>query len=351
MAGLKIFNLSKSYGDTQAVKDFSCEIDEGEIVVVLGPSGCGKSTLLQMIAGLEKPDLGEIYWNDKPVNNIPPHQRGFGLMFQDYALFPHLNVFDNVAFGLRMSVTTPDKIRERVSEVLTLVGLSGFEKRRVTELSGGEQQRVALARTLAPRPRLVMLDEPLGSVDRTLRERLMFELRQILRQMTQTALYITHDQEEAFALADYILVMRAGKVEQFGKPQEIYHQPATLFIARFLGFNNVFPGEFIQTDGGTYFKTAIGLLPVSGQSIRNHERNQIVLIRPDSIRLHDQGAIVFQGTLIETSFRGSVCKLVVEYKGIHLTFELPSNLKLPALGEAIRLSLDPSEAFLFFTSE
>ena len=200
----------------------SFDVASSEIVCLLGPSGCGKTTLLNIIAGLEQPESGQVLVEGQDIAGTPVHRRGFGLMFQDLALFPHKNVRDNVAFGLRMANLAPQAIDLRVREVLELVGLAGFEQRDVNQLSGGEQQRVALARSLAPRPRLLMLDEPLSSLDRALRERLMNELRDILTRVGQTAIYVTHDQQEAFALADRVVILNAGRVAQIGTPQQVY---------------------------------------------------------------------------------------------------------------------------------
>ena len=338
---LDLHNLRKSFGAIRAVQGISFEVAEGEIVALLGPSGCGKSTLLMLIAGLERPDEGEIFWDGFSLMDIPAHRRGFGLMFQDYALFPHLDVFDNVAFGLRMADSGPVETRQRVTEMLELVGLAGFEKRDVSSLSGGEQQRVALARSLAPRPRLLMLDEPLGALDRTLRERLMTELRRILSQIGQTALYVTHDQEEAFALADRLVVMRAGQVEQIGAPQEIYCHPASLFVARFLGMNNLLEGVGRQSEGRIVVETPIGPLPIAAQG------RVTVLIRPDAARW-DAGAFHLRGIINEISFRGNLSRVLMTVRGHPLTFEFPANLALPVVGEEIELGLEPFEAFQVF---
>ena len=259
--GLEIEHISRRFDRTLAVQDVSFQVAPGEVVAVLGPSGCGKSTVLSIVAGLLTPDAGDICWAGQSLANVPAYQRGFGLMFQDFVLFPHRNVFDNVAFGLQIAGLPAPEIQQRVSEALELVGLPGFGGRDVNTLSGGEQQRVALARSLAPRPRLLMLDEPLGALDRALRERLVEDLRLILRRMHQTALYVTHDQEEAFVLADRVVLMNAGRVEQIGSPAELYNHPATEFAARFLGMDNLLPGRRVCDTGGCWIETALGRWP------------------------------------------------------------------------------------------
>ena len=253
---LEIAHIHKSYPGLPVLHDLSLTADEGEIVCLLGPSGCGKSTLLRIVAGLEMPDAGQVAFDGQDLAGVPPHRRHFGLMFQDYALFPHKDVAGNVAFGLRMARLPASEISARVREMLALVGLSGTEQRRVTELSGGEQQRVALARSLAPGPRLLMFDEPLGALDRALREQLMNDLRAILKQVCVTALYVTHDQEEAFAIGDRVAIMRArpdigegGRIEQIGTPQEVYRQPGNAYVARFLGFQNLIDGKVVAVRG------------------------------------------------------------------------------------------------------
>ncbi|MBW8009769.1 MAG: ABC transporter ATP-binding protein [Chloroflexi bacterium] len=337
---LKLQNLHKKFGKTRALRGVSFEVTQGEIAAVLGPSGCGKSTLLSVIAGLELPDQGEIYWEGDNLANIPSHRRGFGLMFQDFMLFPHKNVYHNVAFGLQMAKLEKPGIEARVAETLELVGLPGFGDRDVNQLSGGEQQRVALARSLAPKPRLLMLDEPLGSLDRALRERLLSDLHTILKESVQTTLYITHDQEEAYVIADRIVVMDAGKVAQIGSPHTIYTQPASLFVARFLGLSNLFPGEVHEVGGKKVLETPIGMLPAPD----GFAGRVTVLLRPDAVHLDGNGEFKLQGKLLERTFRGVTSHLEVEVNGERLTFEILSSVVLPKVGEMISLSFDPKEA-------
>ncbi|MGC9335942.1 MAG: ABC transporter ATP-binding protein, partial [Anaerolineae bacterium] len=266
MTILELHNLSKSYPDGWTLTDVSFAVEEEEILSLLGPSGCGKTTLLRLIAGLEMPDSGHVRVDGVDVTHTAPHRRGFGLMFQEYALFPHRDVFGNVAFGLRMEGLDRAMIAKRVTETLALVGLEGFEHRDVNQLSGGERQRVALARSLAPQPRLLMLDEPLGALDRALRERLMDELPQILHQAGVTVITVTHDQDEAFAIADRVALMRAGEVVQIGAPQELYRQPGSPWIARFLGLTNLLEARVI---GPRRVETRLGTLQVDDLEFGN----------------------------------------------------------------------------------
>ena len=358
---LSLRNVQKSFGETRALDGVSFDVARGEIVALLGPSGCGKSTLLNLIAGLEAPDGGEILWEGHSLAGMPTHKRRFGLMFQDYMLFPHMNVGENVAFGLRFLPHPQAKQRfaplshwergEEVEKLLHLVGLPGFEKRDVSTLSGGEQQRVALARSLAPKPRLLMLDEPLGALDRGLRERLMVEVRGILRQLEQTVIYVTHDQEEAFAIADRVVVMRARQVEQIGAPQEIYQNPASPFVARFLGFGNLLEGTVQSSGQGWRIMTGVGEFLVNSDPPRFEEEEVTVLIRPDRVRLTgEQETFQLEGVAGEISFRGSVQRLGMTINGIALVFDFSAGVQLPREGDSVRLQLEP-DSIQVFTEE
>jgi ABC-type Fe3+/spermidine/putrescine transport system ATPase subunit len=345
MKVLSVKDISKSFATKRALNGISFDVDLGETLAVLGPSGCGKSTLLNIIAGLEQPDSGEVFWKDENLASLPPHRRNFGLMFQDYALFPHRNVFENVAYGLRMIKLAEPKIQARVAEMLRLVNLDGFAKRDVNTLSGGEAQRVALARSLAPQPRLLMLDEPLGALDRDLRDRLAAELRSILKRLGQTTLYVTHDQEEAFTLADRVIIMNAGSIEQAGEPQEIYANPNSVFVARFLGLNNLLKGTVLRTGGEILIRTAIGEFTLPDSLRENLPDGECtLLVRPERARLNGSGPLRLAGILRERSFRGPVCRVGLEVNQVQFSFDLHPDVPLPREGSRIEISLDPKES-------
>lgn len=275
---LKLDGVTVRFGERAALDAVDLEVAEHETVCVLGPSGSGKSTLLRVVAGLQPVDRGRVLLGGADQSGVPVHRRGVGLMFQDHQLFPQRDVAQNVSFGLRMRGVPRAEQAGRVEELLELVGLPGAGRRSVAALSGGEQQRVALARALAPSPRLLMLDEPLGQLDRTLRERLVVELRSLFGRLGTTVLAVTHDQGEAFALADRVVVMRDGRIAQTGTPLEVWQRPASEFVARFLGFENVVAG----TVSGAVAETEWGAVPVPAGSAQGAVR---LLIRPAGVRL------------------------------------------------------------------
>ena len=363
---LELRNIEKSFGSVSVLHGVSMVVAAGETVVLLGPSGSGKTTLLRIIAGLERPDAGRLLLNGQDLTPVPVHRRSFGMVFQDYALFPHKNVLENVAFGLRMVNWERPQIEARVDEVLALVSLAGFGPRPVHELSGGEQQRVALARALAPAPRLLLLDEPLGSLDQTLRDRLMGELRTILNQAGDlvagadgmTAVYVTHDQAEAFAIANRIAVMNEGRIEQSAPPQELYRRPATPFVARFLGMENVFEGEVIGDRrleiGDWRLSDVPSAIGDRGSESGEERRVVTVLIRPEAARLLDEeepgAGNVCQGQLQNISFRGryQVATIIIPNRQspISLKLEFDSTTELPPAGSRIRFALKPEGILL-----
>ncbi|MFG2656181.1 ABC transporter ATP-binding protein [Streptomyces sp. NPDC048425] len=303
MALLTLDDTTVRFGGTSrtahaALDRVDLEVAEHEIVCVLGPSGSGKSTLLRVVAGLQGLDGGRVFLDGRDQSGVPAHRRGVGLMFQDHQLFPQRDVGGNVAFGLRMHGASRSEQQARVRELLGLVGLPGAEGRAVASLSGGEQQRVALARALAPRPRLLMLDEPLGQLDRSLRERLVVELRELFGELGTTVLAVTHDQGEAFALADRVVVMRDGRIAQSGTPLEVWQHPADEFVARFLGFDNVVDA----TIAGEAADTPWGKVPVPARSPQGRAK---ILVRPAGVRLAPAAEAQLTCTVTARTFRGT----------------------------------------------
>jgi thiamine transport system ATP-binding protein len=332
---LQIEGLRVQYGDAIAVDGVDLEVADREVVCVLGPSGSGKSTLLRAIAGLERPTAGRVAWDGADLASTPPHRRQFGLMFQDHALFPHRDVLGNVAFGLRMQGTTGATADADARAALDRVGLAGFDRRKVRELSGGEQQRVALARALAPNPRLLMLDEPLGSLDRELRERLATELRALFVALEVTALFVTHDQDEAFALADRVVIMRAGTIEQVGPPQEVWRRPTTEFAARFLGFANILDA----TIDAAAAHCAFGALPRPAEVVAATGVVRIAA-RPDGLRIDAAGPVA--GRVASATFRRDHFLVRVETSAG--TLEVIAD-RAPEVGAAVNVAMDP-DAFV-----
>ena len=343
MAPLEIQGLSLAAKDEILLAGINLTINEGEIMALLGPSGAGKTTLLRLIAGLEQPDRGRILFHGQDITGIPPHQRSFGMMFQEYALFPHRDVAANIAFGLEMQKMERHLRDNRVAEVVELVGLHGFDRRTVDSLSGGERQRVALARCLAPRPRLLLLDEPLASLDLQLRERLANEIRTILKRLAITAIFVTHDQSEAFAVADRIAILHEGRLEQCATPEELYRCPASSAVASFLGFRNLFSPT---TD------TLRDLLPATGAwsppaCAAAGDQATMLLIRPDAASLMGQSplgtdVISLDGVVERRRFQGRFYQLTIAVKSLRLIFDMPPEPLPPGPGEVITFRIDPA---------
>ncbi|MFE6846049.1 ABC transporter ATP-binding protein [Streptomyces sp. NPDC057686] len=333
MTLLELAGVSVRFGERAVVDAVDLEVAEHEIVCVLGPSGSGKSTLLRVVAGLQPVSAGRVLLGGADQVRVPVHRRGVGLMFQDHQLFPHRDVGGNVAFGLRMGGSGRGACDARVTELLELVGLPGAQGRSVSSLSGGEQQRVALARALAPSPRLLMLDEPLGQLDRGLRERLVVELRGLFSRLGTTVLAVTHDQGEAFALADRVVVMQDGRIAQAGTPLEVWQQPASEFVARFLGFENVVPATVV----GGAAATAWGKVQVPPGSPEGERR---ILIRPAGVVLAAAG---LRCEVLARTFRGTHVALRLRPEaGPELEAEC-GLAGAPAVGERVAVSFTPSE--------
>ena len=332
MPAMEVIEVSKSFGALAAVRNVSLTADRGELVCLLGPSGCGKTTLLRLIAGLDPLDAGTIAFDGRDLRELAPHARGFGLMFQDLALFPHMDVFGNVGFGLRMQRLPGGEVRRRVDELLELVQLTGFGTRKVHELSGGERQRVALARSLAPVPRLLMLDEPLGSLDRALRESLQTEVRTILKEVGVTAIYVTHDREEAFAIADTIVVMEGGSLVQTGPPEALFRAPASELVARSMGVKNIMPATLVQARDPVKVESSLGTLVAGGPVPAGVSVGEHVLALIDERGLFvaptDEGpapaGTVLTGVVNTQEFRGGESELHISVGGRELVWVVPS---------------------------
>ena len=327
---LEIDRATLSYGNSgpPALRNVSLTVAAGEVLALLGPSGSGKTSLLRVVAGLERPEPGRVALDGRDITDVAVHRRRIGMMFQDYALFPHLTVFQNAAFGLRMAGRDRETINRRVREVLSWVEMEGFADREVDSLSGGERQRAALARSLAPEPSLLLLDEPVGALDRALRSRLIPDLSALLRRVGVSAIYVTHDQDEAFAIADRVAVLAAGRIRQTDSPRRLWAAPADRFVARFLGLENL--DRLTVRDGRATGE--IGSFPV-----RLPDGEHQVVIRPEGIRLDPGGPVT--GAVETAVFTAGRTRLGVRCNGRTLVFETAASP--PAAGSAVRISIDP----------
>ncbi len=334
---LNTCNLNASYNHQQVLYNISFSMEEGEILCLLGTSGSGKTTLLRAIAGLQPPDSGSIHFQDQEITALAPHKRQFGMMFQDYALFPHKNVAENIAFGLQMQRLPKRQQQERIDEVLELVDLADYRDRKITELSGGQQQRVALARSLAPRPRMLLLDEPLGSLDRSLRDYLATELRAILKQLEMTTIFVTHDQSEAFSLADKVAILLDGEIAQLDKPENIYQYPSTREVATFLGFKNF----LCRQEAEALFQCSAAEL--QGTSQKDAGEKQTLLLRPEGAVISKKSGSypTFYGKIVAKSYLGAGYRIMITANGKPLFFDLPLSPPPPAAGEKAALVLRP----------
>ena len=328
-------HISVKLGDNQVLDDLSLYIRDREFITLLGPSGCGKTTILRVIAGFLEPDEGDVIFEDKKINGVPPHKRQVNTIFQRYALFPHLNVYENVAFGLRIKKAPESEIEKTVSKMLSIVNLSGFEKRNINSLSGGQQQRVAIARALAVKPRVLLLDEPLGALDLKLRREMQVELKKIQQQMGITFIYVTHDPEEALTMSDTVVVLNQGYIQQIGTPVDIYNEPTNAFVADFIGESNIIDGVMIRDRlvrilGAEFACVDEGFgenMPVD------------VVIRPEDVVLTPPSQGELKGVVTDIIFKGVHYEMHVMVNGyewlVHSTVSTP-------IGAEVGLSVEPS---------
>ena len=355
-AQVRLEKIGKRYGDLWAASDIDLKIQRGEFFTLLGPSGCGKTTLLRIIAGFISPDQGIVFLDDKPVNQVPPWQRDVGMVFQNYALWPHMTVFENVAFGLRERRMAGAEIETRVADALARVGLTATEWRRPSQLSGGQQQRVALARTLVVQPRVLLLDEPLSNLDAKLRAEMRIELLKLQRDLGITTVYVTHDQEEALALSTRIAVMDSGKIVQEGSPREIYENPRVRFVAEFVGQSNLFFGTLkqagddlveIQTEEGLEIK----VMMIAARPKPEPAKKITLYIRPEAIALipigeNHQAVNRLTGKVAASAYEGSSVEYEVELQGsrsVRAHVLHPKGRPLFARGDEVALVFDPKD--------
>lgn len=337
-------NLKKEFDGTPVLRGISLSIKRREFVTLLGPSGCGKTTTLRIIGGFEQPDSGDVFFDGKRLNDVPPYQREINTVFQRYALFPHLNVAENIAFGLHIKKLDRADIKRKTAEMLELVGLRGFENRDVTSLSGGQQQRVAIARALVCEPRVLLLDEPLGALDLKLRKEMQLELKRLQREMNITFVYVTHDQEEALTMSDTVVVMSGGKIQQIGSPQDIYNEPKNAFVARFIGDSNIVDGvmlkDFLVNFGGHDFTCV-------DRGFKVNEPVQVV-IRPEDVQIVPPSVGMLTGLVREVIFKGVHFEMHVDVEGyewiIHST-------QASQPGELIGMNIGPDEIHIMKRSE
>lgn len=318
---VELRGVSKSIHDHEILHNINLEVREGEFLTLLGPSGCGKTTLLRLISGFEEPTKGSIFIDQLDVSGLPPHQRHVHTVFQSYALFPHMTVFDNVAFGLRCQKIAADEIKTRVADVLKMVKLANFAERKPSQLSGGQQQRVAIARAAVNRPRVLLLDEPLSSLDYRLRKTMQIELKQLQRKLGITFIFVTHDQEEALSMSDRVVVMQEGNIEQIGTPREVYEVPRNLKVATFIGEVNIFEGTVSNINGDKQITVDILGTPRAAKSTRSFNLNEKVhlLIRPEDVRVWGQREVtdpadMFAGVVEEVIYKGTTVDLIVRLK-------------------------------------
>ena len=331
---IRLVNCTMAFDGETVLDSINLTINDKEFLTLLGPSGCGKTTTLRIVGGFLKPSSGELLFDGVRINDIPPYERQVNTVFQRYALFPHLDVYENIAFALRLKKLPEDEIDERVTEMLEIVSLRGFENRRVTLLSGGQQQRVAIARALVNRPKVLLLDEPLGALDMRLRKDMQQELKRIQQQMGITFIYVTHDQEEALAMSDTVVVMNEGKIQQIGTPEDIYNEPENAFVADFIGESNILDGimreDYVVETFGRRFHCVD----------KGFEKDEAVdvVIRPEDIDIVPVSEGMLSGTVTSITFKGMQYDVIVDFKGFKWLIQTTDS---PEVGQRIGIKIDP----------
>lgn len=347
MANLRIVNLTKRFSEVLAVDNISLEVADGEFVTLLGPSGCGKTTTLRTIAGFCYPDRGEIFFGDKIMNNVPPNKRNTAMCFQSYALFPHMSVWDNISFGLKMQKIPQKEQKKRILQVMGMLGIEGLEKRKPGQLSGGQQQRVALARAIVTEPKVLLFDEPLSNLDAKLRVQVRVEIREMQKRLGITAIYVTHDQDEALAISDRIVVMNRGHIEQLGDPYTIYRNPETSFVAGFIGLANIYEGTIVARDGSRYTVEApFGKVVIvsEGQKIPEASKTVKFVWRPEDMKIYTPGAPNrVKGKILQAVFMGNITDIFIDVQGKKMRAQTDESRKIIA-GDVIEFSI-PEDAF------
>ena len=341
---IQLKGISKLFDGETVLDNMSLEIHDKEFITLLGPSGCGKTTTLRIIGGFETPDMGDVYFNGKRINDLPPYERQVNTVFQRYALFPHLNVFDNIAFGLRLRKCPDAEIKTKVKEMLAMVNLRGFERRRVSTLSGGQQQRVAIARALVNQPKVLLLDEPLSALDLKLRKDMQNELKNIQHQTGITFIYVTHDQEEALSMSDTVVVMENGHVQQIGSPTDIYNEPVNAFVADFIGESNIVDGVMLSDRRAKFAGHVFDC--VDGGFAPNEPVD--VVIRPEDVDVVAPEKGMLKGLVTTVTFRGVHYEIIVDVAGFKWMIQTTDYV---GEGETIGLSIDPDAIHIMKKSE
>ncbi|WAW14490.1 spermidine/putrescine ABC transporter ATP-binding protein [Peptostreptococcus equinus] len=333
---IELKNISKTYDDLTVLDDFNLSISENEFLTLLGPSGCGKTTLLKIIGGFEFADEGDVFFGGYKVNNVPPNQRNINTVFQKYALFPHMNVYDNVAFGLKIKKMDKEDIDKKVREMLTMVSLSGFEDRSISSLSGGQQQRVAIARALVNEPKVLLLDEPLGALDLKLRQEMQVELKKIQKKLGITFIFVTHDQEEALSMSDTIVVLNKGVIQQVGSPIDIYNEPENAFVANFIGESNIIDGIMHDDYDVEFSNTRFECVDKGFEK----DEEVDVVVRPEDIIMVDEASGMITGVVKSSTFKGVHYELEVEENG---RMWLLQNTKSAPIGSRLGMIINPED--------